>query len=110
MFCKFFTANILYNPLSQAAFESSAVSKEENALTVNQLARQLLPLKVTNNEIDSGLKRVSGNGYEKLVNGTVTFDHCTVDIKLLTLKLSIFESNNNKIIQAKLTTKHINTK
>jgi len=31
----------------------------ENLLTVNQLARQLLPLKVTNKEIDSGLKRVS---------------------------------------------------
>lgn len=52
-------ANILYTPLSQTAFESSGVSKVENPLTVNQLARQLLPLKVTNKEIDSGLKRVS---------------------------------------------------
>lgn len=55
MFC---LANILYTPLSLAAFESSTVSKVENVLTVNQLARQLLPLKVTNKEIDSGLKRV----------------------------------------------------
>lgn len=45
--------------MSQTAFESSGVSKVENPLTVNQLARQLLPLKVTNKEIDSGLKRVS---------------------------------------------------
>lgn len=52
-------ANILYTSLSQTAFESSGVSKVENPLTVNQLARQLLPLKVTNKEIDSGLKRVS---------------------------------------------------
>lgn len=28
-------------------------------MTVNQLARDLLPLKVTSEEIDSGLKRVS---------------------------------------------------
>lgn len=58
-----FTANILYTPLTQTAFESSAVSKVENSLTVNQLARQLLPLKVTNNEIESGLKRVSKKYY-----------------------------------------------
>jgi len=49
----------LYTPLSQTKFESSDVSKVENALTVNELTRQLLPLKVTNKEIDSGLKRVS---------------------------------------------------
>lgn len=54
-----FTANILYSPLTQNAFDSSAVSKPENPLTVNQLARQLLPLKVTNKEIDAGLKKVS---------------------------------------------------
>lgn len=54
-----FIANILYNPLTQTAFDSSGVSKVENPLTVNQLARQLLPLKVTNKEIDTGLKRVS---------------------------------------------------
>lgn len=58
IFCTFL-ANILYTPLSQAAFESSAVAKVENPLTVTELARQLLPLKVTNKEIDSGLKRVS---------------------------------------------------
>lgn len=54
-----FLANILYTPLSQAAFESSGIPKVENPLTVTELARQLLPLKVTNKEIDSGLKRVS---------------------------------------------------
>lgn len=52
-------ANVLYNSLTQTAFDSSGVSKAENLLTVNQLARKLLPLKVTNKEIDSGLKRVS---------------------------------------------------
>lgn len=37
----------------------------ENSLTVNQLARQLLPLKVTNKEIDLGLKRVCEERYMK---------------------------------------------
>jgi len=57
MFCTFI-ANILYTPLTQTAFESSGTSNVENPLTVNQLTRQLLPLKVTNKEIDSGLQRV----------------------------------------------------
>ncbi|NP_001280415.1 ribonuclease P protein subunit p29 [Acyrthosiphon pisum] len=51
-------SNILYTKLPQTEFESSGVSKVDNLLTVNQLARQLLPLKVTNKEIDSGLKRI----------------------------------------------------
>lgn len=56
-------ANILYTPLTQDAFESSNVTKPENPLTVNQLARQLLPLKVTNKEIDTNLKKVSGRKF-----------------------------------------------
>lgn len=52
-------ANILYTPLTQAAFESSTVPKPENPLTVNELARQLLPWNVTNKEIDIHLKKVS---------------------------------------------------
>ncbi|VVC31724.1 Ribonuclease P/MRP, subunit p29,Rof/RNase P-like [Cinara cedri] len=51
-------SNILYTPLKQNSFESSAVPKPQSPLTVNQLARQLLPLKVTNKEIDAGLKKV----------------------------------------------------
>lgn len=58
-----FIAHILYSPLTQTAFDSSAVPVVENQLTVNQLARKLLPLKVTNKEIDAGLKRVSEKMY-----------------------------------------------
>lgn len=52
-------ANVLYTPLTKAAFELSNVPKPKNPLTVNELARQLLPCKVTNKEIDTNLKKVS---------------------------------------------------
>ncbi|XP_025408283.1 ribonuclease P protein subunit p29 [Sipha flava] len=69
-------SNILYAPLSQATFESSAVAKVESPLTVTELARQLLPLKVTNKEIDSGLKRIYWLGNYTHKKKSKSVDNC----------------------------------
>ncbi|XP_050537698.1 ribonuclease P protein subunit p29 isoform X2 [Daktulosphaira vitifoliae] len=50
-------AKNIYHKTSKSTFQAASVLQVKNPLSLNQLARQLLPIKVSNGEIDVELKR-----------------------------------------------------